>query len=77
MYVSAGTTVRVRFGGMLSTGTASASEKKTTFREYRTRAVPVGVAPLRSPGLVSGHDVKYTEDLSSLINTYRRIDTIL
>ena len=53
LYVFTGTSVRARFGGMLSTGTASASEKKTTFRSLRTRAVPVGVTPLRSPGLVS------------------------
>ena len=36
--------VRARFGRMLSTGTASASEKKIAFLSLRTRAVPAGVS---------------------------------
>ena len=37
---------------VLSAGTASAPEEKTTLRGLRTRAVPAGVTTLRSPGLV-------------------------
>ena len=41
---------------MLSAGTASASEEKTTLQGLRTRAVPPGVTALHSPGLGRFHD---------------------